>query len=116
MSFNEDTPSFRCTLCDFDLCYSCAEKTSIQQKDKEMDIGTDKETDPFKDFSISVSGNFNYMPGFGINHSKSEACFHFHFGMDKKILLEQFEIETISINHRLVLIFVSTLHYLRIII
>ena len=29
--FNHDIPSFRCTLCDFDLCYDCALKTSTQQ-------------------------------------------------------------------------------------
>ena len=29
--FTNDTPTFRCTLCDFDLCYNCAEKTNITQ-------------------------------------------------------------------------------------
>ncbi|OUM70475.1 hypothetical protein PIROE2DRAFT_1339 [Piromyces sp. E2] len=29
--FTDDIPSFRCTLCDFDLCYDYAERTSVQQ-------------------------------------------------------------------------------------
>jgi len=74
-TFNKEDNSFRCTLCDFDLCYDCAKN--------------------YADFEISVTGIFNYMPGANLN---KEAYFQLSIGKNQDVFLEQYVIESIMLN------------------